>query len=83
MSSLDIAELTGKRHDYVLRDVAKMYAELGLPKNGGTSYYFDTQNKQRPCYNLDKILTITLVTGYNATMLHVIVNRWQELENNQ
>ena len=30
MSSLDIAEFTGKRHDHVMRDIEKMFAELNI-----------------------------------------------------
>lgn len=30
MSSLDIAKFTGKRHDHVMRDIEKMFAELNI-----------------------------------------------------
>ena len=45
MSSREIAEITGKRHDHVLRDCDKLnenYEKLGLPKIG--EGYFTTPN---------------------------------------
>ena len=80
MSSLEIAELTGKRHDHVMRDIKKMLGELGVPISGVTSYYWDSQNKRRPCFNLDKELTITLITGYSIPLRHAVTVRWSELE---
>ena len=43
MSSREIAELTGKRHDHVMRDIRNMLAELKItdPSFGG-SYAIDT-----------------------------------------
>lgn len=81
MSSREIAELTGKRHDHVVRDIEKMLNDIGegLPKFGDT--YINEQNGQEyRCYNLPKNLTLNLVTGYRADMRLKIIDRWLELE---
>ncbi|MXV43494.1 DNA-binding protein [Saccharibacter sp. 17.LH.SD] len=80
MSSREIAELTGKRHDHVIRDIEKMFLELELdaPKFGGI--YKDAANREKPLYNLPKDLTLTLVSGYNVKLRNAIINRWIALE---
>lgn len=82
MSSLEIAELTGKRHDNVIVDINKMFAELNVyaPDFSGTQNYGN--NNTRNIYNLNEELTITLVSGYNIKMRSAIIKRWQELESN-
>ncbi|MDE3021878.1 MAG: Rha family transcriptional regulator [Pseudomonadota bacterium] len=80
MSSLEIAELTGKRHDHVMSDIRTMLAELGLP-NFGETPYVHPQNKQTyPSYNLDFRLSHILVAGYSIPHRAAIVDRWIELE---
>lgn len=81
MSSREIAELTNKRHDHVVRDIEKMLVDVGegVPKFGDT--YTNEQNGQEyRCYNLPKDLTITLVAGYRSDLRLKIVRRWMELE---
>jgi len=80
MSSREIAELTGKRHDHVIRDIEKMLADVGeaVPKFGGS--YVGADNTTRPCYNLPRDLTYTLVAGYRADLRLKIIRRWMELE---
>lgn len=83
MSSLEIARLTGKRHDNVMADARKMLAELYGP--GGLLNFQDTQvnvqNGQRyPILLLPKRETLILVSGYSVPMRARIIDRLQELE---
>lgn len=78
MSSREIAELTGKEHDNVRRDILKMAQELSLnfeekvlPSNGG---------RPSKIFLLDKENTLILVSGYSIKMRAAIIRRWQELE---
>jgi Rha family phage regulatory protein len=84
MSSREIAELTGKEHSHVMRDIRKMlydlFGEEGLSMFG--SSYINSQNKEQPCFNLPKRETLILISGYNIQMRSIIIDRWQELENN-
>jgi hypothetical protein len=80
MSSREIAELTGKRHDNVTADIRKMLDELGKDVLSFQGMSPDAYGRQQPVFNLPKDLTITLVSGYNVTMRHRIVTRWMELE---
>lgn len=81
MSSREIAELTEKRHDHVLRDIRKLIEEgaIGAP-NFGDSEYLSSQGKLMPEYLLDFDATMTLLTGYNAVLRARVVKRWRELE---
>lgn len=83
MSSREIAELTGKRHDHVLRDVENMLQELGETSPQFWGELPDTYNRPQRVAFLPKDLTVTLVAGYNVQMRHAIVKRWQELEAQQ
>lgn len=80
MSSLEIAELTGKRHDNVMRDIQGMLVELG----GVLSFedtYTNPQNGQKyPCFKLPKRESLILVSGYSVVLRSKIIDRWQELE---
>ena len=96
MSSREIAQLTGKRHLHILRDIRRMLEDLE-PEKGGTKFgftsseapavqgfkenvYLDVQGKERPEILLNFELTITLISGYNVVLRNRIIKRWQELE---
>lgn len=83
MSSREIAELTGKEHPNVMRDIRVMLEELGEDVLRFEDIYSDAYGRWQPCFNLPKDLTITLVAGYNTKVRHAIVTRWQELEAQQ
>lgn len=83
MSSVEISELTGKRHDHVLRDIDNLLKtlspELGLGYKSTT--YKDTTGRKNRMYQMDKDATICLVAGYDANARMRIIKRWQQLEN--
>ncbi|WP_421240166.1 phage antirepressor KilAC domain-containing protein [Aeromonas enteropelogenes] len=78
MSSIEIAELTGKRHDNVMADIRRMLVEIQSPEKSGD--YLDGRGRIQPCLLLDKEETICLVSGYSAALRIRIIRRWQELE---
>ena len=81
MSSLEIAELTGKAHKHVLRDIREMIDTIGSPNLDSKQYQvFTLKNGMTSKCLLDKELTTTLVSGYSTLMRHAIVKRWLELE---
>lgn len=83
MSSREIAELTGKEHKNVKRDIDVMCSQLKLDALKFELIYFDSMNRQKTEYHLNKELTLCLVSGYNAHLRMAIIKRWQELESQQ
>ena len=81
MSSLEIAELTGKEHKHVLRDIRKMLEELEIDTAQLWTVYKADNKQTYECFKLPKNLTIALVSGYNIKLRLAIIDRWQELEN--
>ncbi|VVN88219.1 hypothetical protein PS718_01668 [Pseudomonas fluorescens] len=80
MSSREIAELTGKRHPDVKRDIQAMASDLEEDVSDFARIYLDSMNREQTEYLLDKELTETLLTGYSAKMRRAVVRRWTELE---
>ena len=84
MTSREIAELTGKEHRNVLRDLDVLRNQLGELFVGSAQTWTHPQNGQRyPEYVLDKDTTLCLVAGYDAVVRMRIIKRWQELEAQQ
>ena len=83
MCSREIADLTGKRHAHVIRDIDKMLADIGVNEPKFGSVYTDAKGEQRKCYNPPRDLTYNLVLGYRADLRLKVVRRWMELEAQQ
>lgn len=80
MSSREIAELTGKRHPDVKRDIQSMAKDLQEDVSSFARIYLDGMNRQQTEYLLDREHTDCLLTGYSAAMRMAVIRRWRELE---
>ncbi|WP_280582940.1 phage antirepressor KilAC domain-containing protein [Lampropedia aestuarii] len=87
MSSCEIAELTGKRHADVMRDIRTMMTALkqnaDLRSVCISSTYTGENDQEYPQYELDKDTSLTLLLGYDPVARMKVVKRWQELEAKQ
>lgn len=81
MTSLEIAEVTGKRHDSVLRDIRNLLSQGIDAHNFVETSYTDKANRQQKCFTLTKKGCLILASGYDALLREKIINRWEELEN--
>ncbi|HAX6854437.1 TPA: Rha family transcriptional regulator [Escherichia coli] len=70
MSTLQIAKLTGKSHDNVLRDIRVMYKELGISQESNFGFVEKINGLgivvKDPVCHLNEELCMTLVTGYST-----------------
>lgn len=84
MTSLEIAEVTGKQHAHVMRDIRNLLEQGVSESNFGLSSYKQPQpnggTKDVPCYVLTKKGCLILASGYDALLREKIINRWEELE---
>lgn len=80
MSSREIAELTGKLHKNVKRDITTMLAELKKDALSFERIYLDAKNRNQTEYLLDREHTDCLLTGYSAELRMKVIRRWRELE---
>lgn len=80
MSSLEIADLTKKRHDNVMRDIRAMLEGLNLLALSFEGSYKDQNNREHLCFNLTRDLTETLIAGYSVSLRHAVVVRLREQE---
>lgn len=85
MTSLEIAELTLKKHPHVLRDIRAMLSELydnpdldSLDIKGVSIH--KNENGQTAFIRLDESHTLLLTTGYSVKQRKLIIDRWQFLE---
>ena len=80
MTSLEIAEVTGRSHKNVLRDIRNLL-EHGINQlNFELIEYKDAKGETRPMYYLTPKGCLILASGYNAVLREKIIDRLFELE---
>lgn len=86
MSSLQIAELTGKTHSNVMRDIRNLLEQVEDKHGFSFELMFkitklgNGAERKDPYYNLTKKDCLLLASGYDANLRAKIINRWEELE---
>ncbi len=80
MSSLEIAELTGKEHRNVLADIRKMLEELGHSTAEFSAVYEAANGQAYESFNLPRRETDILLTGYHIPARARVIDRWHQLE---
>ena len=80
MSSLEIAELTGKQHHHVMRDIRKMLEELRDDPNLDDVICSTDKRGYTTEIRLPRDLTHTLVTGYSVPLRLAVIRRLEQLE---
>lgn len=82
MSSVEIAEMTGKLHRHVLRSIRAM--EPAWVKVNGSNFglveYTDAKGEKRPMYLLDYRECMYIATKFNDEARAKLILRWDELE---
>ena len=82
MTSLEIAELTGKQHKNLMQAIRNM--EPAWVKVNGRKFalveYQDKKGELRPCYQLTKTECLYIATKFNDEARAKLVLRWQQLE---
>lgn len=83
MSSLLIAEITGKNHKDVMRDIRSILEQAEIDERRFALTYKDAANRDQPCYQLPRRECDLVVSGYSVKYRLAIIDRWQELEASQ
>lgn len=85
ITSLEIAELTGKRHHNVTRDIRNIIEDLedqqiNTAINFDCSEYVDNSGRSLPMYVLSKKGALLLASGYDTVLRYKIIERLEKLE---
>ena len=82
MTSLEIADVTGRNHKDVMRSIREM--EEAWVKVNGRKFalveYKDAKGEMRPCYSLSKTECLYIATKFNDEARAKLILRWEELE---
>ena len=82
--SLEISEITGKRHDQILRDIRDEIEKLEKQGIGAEHIfvlgnYLDKNNQERPMYKLNSKGVLQLGARYSAETRFKLISRVEEL----
>ena len=80
MSSLEIADLTGKRHNDVLRDIRSTLEQAGIDAAQFCAAQKYNNNNTHTIYRLPRAECDLVVSGYSVKYRWAIIQRWHELE---
>lgn len=82
MTSLQIAEITGKPHADVMKAIRKMEPAWYKINEGNFSLveYKDKKGETRPCFSLNKEECLYIATKFNDEARAKLIKRWKELE---
>lgn len=86
MTSREIAEITGKAHDKILRDIRDEISKIGIERGQtifGESYYINEQNKKQPMFvaNIQGILQ--LGARYSADVRYKLIEKVTKKESTE
>ena len=83
LTSLDVSEITGKRHDNILADIRDEISKLGTERAAlifQESYYKDMNNQSRPMFMLNYKGVLQLGARYNAETRFKLIEKIEQLQ---
>ena len=80
MTSLQISEVTGKRHDAVLRDIRNILSKGANAHNFVEVDYIDKKGETRPMYELTPKGCLILASGYDVVLREKIIDKLEEYQ---
>lgn len=80
MTSLEVAEVTGKQHAHVMRDIRNLLSQGASKSNFGLGSYTDANGQERPLFNLSPKGCLILASGYDVVLREKIIDRLEILE---
>lgn len=89
ITSMEVAEMVGKEHNMLLRDIRRYIEQLGQSKIAQSNFFTEStyknkQNKEQPCYNVTKKgceFIAHKLTGIKGTAFTArYINRFHDME---
>ena len=82
MTSLQIAEVTGKRHADVMRDIRNILGQGVNERNFALVEYRDKKGESRPMYEPTPKGCLILASGYDVVLREKIIDKLEEIHDN-